>query len=92
MAEAAATLSLQPQLRLPPFLINIFITSLATCWYFEFLEKIKQNPFLNPTNFRIRLFTMAPTKTPKRRKPDSTAVSILPHPSLGNGYAYSHNF
>ena len=35
---------------------------------------------------------MAPTKTPKQRPAVKTAVERVQHPSLGNGYAYSHDF
>ena len=35
---------------------------------------------------------MPPTKTPRRRPAVNTAVDITPHPSIGNGHAYSHDF
>ena len=35
---------------------------------------------------------MPPTKNARRRPVPKTAVSITPHPSLGNGHAYSHDF
>ena len=35
---------------------------------------------------------MAPTKTPTKRPNVKTAVKRSQHPSLGNGYAYSHDF
>lgn len=35
---------------------------------------------------------MAPIKTPKQRPIVKTDVKRAQHPSLGNGYAYSHDF
>jgi hypothetical protein len=38
------------------------------------------------------LITMAPQKHFKHRPHKRTAVRATPHPSGGNGYAYSHEF
>ena len=35
---------------------------------------------------------MPPTKTPQIRPAVNTAVDITPHPSMGNGHAYSQDF
>ena len=54
-------------------------------------SKVRTTPYFNK-NSNLHHFIMPPTKSPKCREPNRTPVATIPHPLIGGGNTYSHEF